>query len=156
MKKINKDEVIEFLSKCSSETKMYVGCDSTRYRVRGEWFAEYTTVLVVHIDGCKGCRIFGQMDKERDYDNIAKKPSLRLMNEVYRCAALFLDLKEILTNYEVEVHLDINPNLNYGSSCVISQATGYIKGMCNVIPLCKPNAFAASYAADRLKSISGL
>jgi predicted RNase H-related nuclease YkuK (DUF458 family) len=50
------------------------------------------------------------------------------------------------------VHLDINPDEMHGSSCVINEAVGYIKGMCNVIPLVKPNAFAASYAADRYKS----
>jgi hypothetical protein len=36
---------------------------------------------------------------------------------------------------------------------VLSQAIGYIKGTCNVIPLVKPQAFAASYCADRLKEI---
>ena len=41
----------------------------------------------------------------------------------------------------------------YGSSCVINEAVGYIRGVCNVTPLCKPEAFAASYAADRLKHI---
>jgi hypothetical protein len=41
----------------------------------------------------------------------------------------------------------------YGSSCVINEAIGYIKGMCNVVPLVKPNAFAASYAADRYKGL---
>jgi len=50
--------------------------------------------------------------------------------------------------------LDINPDEQYGSSCVISQAVGYIKGTCNVIPFVKPEAFAASYAADRFKSLA--
>jgi predicted RNase H-related nuclease YkuK (DUF458 family) len=36
---------------------------------------------------------------------------------------------------------------------VISQAVGYIKGVCNVIPFVKPDAFAASYAADRFKGL---
>jgi predicted RNase H-related nuclease YkuK (DUF458 family) len=30
---------------------------------------------------------------------------------------------------------------------------GYIRGVCNVIPMVKPRAFAASYAADRLKEV---
>jgi predicted RNase H-related nuclease YkuK (DUF458 family) len=41
----------------------------------------------------------------------------------------------------------------HGSSCVVQQAVGYIRGMCNVTPMVKPEAFAASYAADRLKEI---
>jgi predicted RNase H-related nuclease YkuK (DUF458 family) len=41
----------------------------------------------------------------------------------------------------------------HGSSCVINEAVGYIRGVCNVVPFVKPNAFAASYAADRYKSL---
>ena len=75
------------------------------------------------------------------------------MNEVYKLADLYLQLKDVLEDREVQVHLDINPNEMHGSSCVINEAVGYIRGMCNVIPLVKPNAFAASYCADRLKHI---
>jgi predicted RNase H-related nuclease YkuK (DUF458 family) len=74
------------------------------------------------------------------------------MNEVYKIADLYLKLHDVLEDRDVEVHLDINPNEVHGSSCVINEATGYIKGMCNVIPMVKPKAFAASYAADRYKS----
>jgi predicted RNase H-related nuclease YkuK (DUF458 family) len=49
--------------------------------------------------------------------------------------------------------LDINPSEMHGSNCVIQEAIGYIRGTCNVIPLVKPEAFAASYAADRLKGL---
>jgi len=59
----------------------------------------------------------------------------------------------VLEGRNVEVHLDISPDDMHGSSCVISQAIGYIKGTCNVMPFVKPNAFAASYAADRFKSL---
>ena len=80
---------------------------------------------------------------------------MRLMNEVYKVADLYLRLGDILEDFDVEVHLDINPSEMHGSSCVINEAIGYIRGMCNVIPLVKPKAFAASYAADRYKSIVG-
>jgi predicted RNase H-related nuclease YkuK (DUF458 family) len=59
----------------------------------------------------------------------------------------------VLEGRTVEVHLDINPDEMHGSSCVISQAIGYIKGTCNVVPFVKPEAFAASYAADRFRSL---
>jgi predicted RNase H-related nuclease YkuK (DUF458 family) len=62
-------------------------------------------------------------------------------------------LKDVLEDRDVEVHLDINPDEMHGSSCVINEAVGYIRGMCNVIPLVKPEAFAASFAADRLKFV---
>jgi predicted RNase H-related nuclease YkuK (DUF458 family) len=78
---------------------------------------------------------------------------MRLMTEVYKIAELYLKLAEVLEGRDVQVHLDINPNEMHGSSCVINEATGYIRGMCNVVPMVKPNAFAASYCADRLKEI---
>lgn len=152
-KKINILEVSEFIKAQSPSTKIYLGCDSEKYRVRNEWYADYILAIVVHIDGCHGCKIFGEVHTEKDYDRKKNKPSTRLMTEVYKVADLYLKLAEVLEGKDVEVHLDINPDEEYGSSCVINQAIGYIKGMCNVIPLVKPNAFAASYAADRLKSI---
>mgnify|MGYP003350749309 CR=1 FL=1 len=60
---------------------------------------------------------------------------------------------DVLEDRHVEVHLDINPDEMYGSSCVVNQAIGYVRGTCNLTPLVKPNAFAASYAADRLKEV---
>jgi predicted RNase H-related nuclease YkuK (DUF458 family) len=66
---------------------------------------------------------------------------------------LFQKLSDVLADRHVEVHLDINPDEKYGSSCVVQQAIGYIKGTCNIIPMVKPNAFAASYAADRLREV---
>jgi predicted RNase H-related nuclease YkuK (DUF458 family) len=66
---------------------------------------------------------------------------------------VFQRLAPVLEDYEVAVHLDINPNEMHGSSCVVQQAIGYIRGTCNVVPMVKPEAFAASYAADRLKSL---
>jgi predicted RNase H-related nuclease YkuK (DUF458 family) len=75
------------------------------------------------------------------------------MTEVYKVSELYLKLADVLEGRQVEVHLDINPDEQYGSSCVISQAVGYIKGTCNVIPFVKPEAFAASYAADRFKGL---
>jgi len=75
------------------------------------------------------------------------------MNETFKIADLYMKLAEVLEDRHVEVHLDINPDEHHGSSCVINEATGYIRGMCNVIPMVKPNAWAASYAADRMKEI---
>jgi predicted RNase H-related nuclease YkuK (DUF458 family) len=108
---------------------------------------------VVHINGNNGCKIFGEVQRERDWDQKKDKPRMRLMNEVYKIAELYLKLNEVLEDRAVEVHLDINPNEMHGSSCVVNEAIGYIRGMCNVIPMVKPQAFAASYCADRLKEI---
>jgi predicted RNase H-related nuclease YkuK (DUF458 family) len=150
-KHINIAEVSMFINECSSETKIYLGCDSERFRVDGVWYVDYITAVVVHLDGKHGCKIFGAVERERDYGIAANKPKMRLMGEVYRVADLYLELSKTIA-HDIEVHLDLNPSLQYGSSVAVQEAVGYIKGMCNVVPMVKPNAFAASYVADQFKS----
>jgi predicted RNase H-related nuclease YkuK (DUF458 family) len=151
---IKLETVQQYLATCGPNTKIYLGADSFRYREGKQWWAEYTVALVIHVNGNNGCKIFGEVSRERDYDHKLSKPSMRLMNEVYKVSEVFQRLAPELEDYHVEVHLDINPDEHAGSSCVITQAIGYIRGTCNVIPLVKPNAFAASYAADRLKKLA--
>ena len=153
MKKLNLNEVKQFIENQSPETKIYIGCDSERMKIDKVWYADYITAIVVHINGNNGCKLFGEVVRERDYDQKQSRPRYRLMNEVYKVSELYLRLADVLVDRNVEVHLDINPNEMTGSSCVINEAIGYIKGTCNVIPLVKPQAFAASYAADRLKGL---
>lgn len=151
--KLNIPEVAEFIRAQTPETRIYLGCDSERYRIDNVWYADYILAVVVHIDGKHGCRLFGEVTTERDFDQRRDRPATRLMSEVYKVSELYLQLAEVLEGRDVEVHLDINPDEQYGSSCVIQQAVGYIRGVCNVIPMVKPEAFAASYAADRLKHV---
>jgi predicted RNase H-related nuclease YkuK (DUF458 family) len=153
MKKLDLDQVAEFIRAQSPETKIYLGCDSERLRIDGAWHADYVLAIVVHINGNNGCKIFGEVHRERVWDQKVSKPAMRLMTEVYKVSELYLKLAEVLEGRDVEVHLDINPDEMHGSSCVVSQAIGYIKGTCNVIPFVKPYAFAASYAADRFKGL---
>lgn len=152
-KKINIEEVKAFIDLQSLQTKIYIGADSVRYRKNGVWYADYTLAIVIHIDGCHGCKIFGEVQTELDYDAKASKPSIRLMNEVYKVAELYQSIVDVIGDREVQIHLDINPDESHVSSMVIQQAVGYIRGVCNIVPLVKPNAFAASYAADRLKEV---
>ena len=153
MKKLNLEEIKAFIDAQTPETKIYLGADSERFNMNGVWYADYILAIVIHINGNNGCKIFGEVQRERDYDQKQSKPRYRLMNEVYKVSELYLKLAEVLGEREVQVHLDINPNEMHGSSCVVNEAIGYIRGTCNVIPLVKPNAFAASYAADRYKGL---
>ena len=153
MKKLDLEEVKRYIDAQTPETRIYLGCDSERLRIDGVWYADYVLAIVVHINGNNGCKLFGEVHRERVYDQKASKPAMRLMAEVYKVSELYLKLAEVLEGRNVEVHLDINPNELHGSSCVISQAIGYIKGTCNVVPFVKPQAFAASYAADRFKGL---
>lgn len=153
MKQIDIEEVKDFILAQSPETKIYLGADSERFNIGSDWYADYTLAIVVHINGNNGCKIFGEVQRERDYDQKKNRPRMRLMNEVYKVAELYHKLHDVLEDRDVQIHLDINPNEMHGSSCVINEATGYIRGMCNVIPMVKPQAFAASYCADRMKHI---
>ena len=75
MKKINLDEVKAFIDVQSPESRIYIGADSERFRINGVWHADYTVVIVVHVDGKHGCRVFGEVTRERDYDQ--RKESLQ-------------------------------------------------------------------------------
>ena len=149
MKKINRQAVIDLLEQHDENTKLYFGCDSIRFKIARLWYAEFTTVLVVHKDGCHGAKIFAQVDRERDYDNKAARPFNRMMNEAIKVANLYLEFEDIVLPYHTEVHLDINRDDIHGSSCAVKAASGYVQGVTNVIPILKPCAYAASYAADR-------
>ena len=151
--KFNFVKVKEYIEAQGPDTKIYIGCDSERFRKHDMWYADYTLAIVVHIDGKHGCKIFGEVQTEIDYDAKNSKPSMRLMTEVYKVAELYHKIVDVVEDKEVQIHLDINPKECYNSSVVIQQAVGYIKGTCNVVPMVKPNAFAASYAADRLKEV---
>ena len=153
MKNFNIEEVKQFLATQGPDTKVYLGADSERVRFNGVWYADYALAVVVHIDGRHGCKIFGFVDRELDYDHKKSKPAMRLMTEVYKVSELYLKLYDAIP-HDIQIHLDINLSEMHGSSCVVNEAIEYIKGTCNVIPLIKPKAFAASYAADRFKSIA--
>ena len=146
-------EVAQYIEQQGPDTKIYIGGDSHRFLKEGRWFAEYTMVVVVHKDAKHGCKIFGENSVEPDYDSVKNKPRLRLMNEVYKIADLYLELNDIIGDRPIEIHLDINAKEEAGSSCVVQQAVGYIRGVCHVVPMTKPRAFAASCAADRAKEL---
>jgi predicted RNase H-related nuclease YkuK (DUF458 family) len=150
----NIEEVKHYIRNTSSASKIYIGCDSERFLLNSKWYADYATVVVIHINGKNGAKVFGEVTREFDYDAKLSRPSLRLMNEVTKVASLYFDLKDSIGSKYCELHLDINPNEKYGSSCVVTQAIGYIMGTCGLKPRLKPESFAASIAADRFKTIA--
>lgn len=155
MRKINIDELKEFIDSQTQETKIYIGCDSFRHKKGGKWFASYTTVVVVHMNGRNGCRVFGEIVSEEDYDQKKSRPAMRLMNEVYKAVAMLEEIMPVIGDREVELHLDINPNKMHGSSCVIDQAVGYVRGVAGVEPKVKPDGWAATHAADHFRTFRG-
>jgi predicted RNase H-related nuclease YkuK (DUF458 family) len=145
--------IIEYINQQPANTCVYLGADSERYKKNGRWMADYTLAVVLHHGGRHGCKIFGEIQTEMDYDQRQDKPVVRLMTEVYKVADLYLKLADALVDRHVEIHLDINPDEEHASNAVVQQAIGYIRGVCQMTPQIKPEAFAASFAADRLKEV---
>lgn len=151
--RIDIEEVKKYIESQSSETKIYFGADSERVNVDNKWMVDYLLVIAVHIDGKHGAKVFGQVEREYDFDSKLDRPKLRLMNEVYKIAHLYNECADFLEDRHVEIHLDLNPLPVHGSSCAVSEAIGYVKGMCGMDPVIKPNSWAASICADRLKTL---
>ena len=146
---LNLTEIADYIKTSGEKSKVYIGGDSRRFLVNNRWTAYYAVVVVIHINGNNGCRVFGHKMREPDYDKKRDRPVNRLMTEVYKIADLYLQLAPLIEGREIQVHLDLNPKKEHASNQVVSQAIGYIAGVCGVKPVIKPDSFAASTAADK-------
>jgi predicted RNase H-related nuclease YkuK (DUF458 family) len=151
--KIDKNKLQEYMRKMPEDTKIYFGADSERIRVDGVWYVDYLLVIIVHEGGNKGAKIFGEIQRERDYDKNLSRPKNRMMTEVYKISELYLNLRDAVEEFDVSIHLDINPDIRFGSSVVCKEAIGYIRGTCMMEPVVKPYAWAGSNVADNLKNL---
>lgn len=151
--KIDKNKLQEYLRKMPEDTKIYFGADSERIRVDGVWYVDYLLVIIVHEGGNKGAKIFGEIQRERDYDKNLSRPKNRMMTEVYKISELYLNLRDAVEEFDVSIHLDINPDVRFGSSVACKEAIGYIRGTCMMEPVVKPYSWAGSNVADNLKNL---
>jgi len=151
------DELERFLQTQSDATKIYIGGDSEKIKHGGVWYADYATVVVIHIDGCRGCKIFGQVERERVFDQKRDRPVMRLMTEVRKISEMYLRIAPMIERFElldnVQIHLDLNAKKIHASNLVVNEAVGYIRAMTGYEPQIKPDAWSASYAADRFKEV---
>ncbi len=152
-KTLDVEALRSFLTTMTPETKIYIGGDSKRIKRAGVWYADYTTVVVVHMNGKNGGRIFGESVRERVFDPKNDKPRQRLMTEVYKISEMYLRIADIIDKFDVQIHLDLNSKRVHNSNLVVQEAIGYIRGTCNMEPQIKPEAWAASYCADRLHDV---
>ena len=60
MKQLDLAEVKAYIEAQGPDTKIYLGADSERFMMNGQWYADYTLAIVVHINGRHGCKIFGE------------------------------------------------------------------------------------------------
>jgi uncharacterized protein len=145
------EDLVDLLCTLDTNTKIYIGTDSVRFKRDGRWYAKYATVLIVHKNGNNGCKVYAHHSVEPDYDLKKNRPAMRLMNEVIKTCELYTQVAPFIDSYDVEIHLDINPDTKHGSSCVATQAAGYALGITGLeesqIKL-KPESFCASFGAD--------
>lgn len=142
------EDMVDLLAKLDTTTKIYLGCDSVRYRKDNRTWARFATVAIVHMNGKNGCRIFSSISREPDFDVKKNRPKMRMMNEVMKVCALYNQLIPFIDEFDVEIHLDINQNPIHGSNCAATEAAGYVLGMTGIEPKLKPESWAASFGAD--------
>ena len=138
------EEAKQAIFDSSQESSVYIGCDSIRFRKNKQWYAKYSTVVIVHMDSKKGCRLFHESVDMPDYGNLKQ----RLLTEVQHAVAAATEIIEVLGDRHMEIHLDINPNPKHKSSIAVKEALGWVKGSLGIDAKIKPSAFAATHAAD--------
>lgn len=152
------DEIEEFII-AHPDAKIYLGCDSKRIRHKK---VRYATVIIIHYGAAEstdgfghGAKIFGEITQERIVDEYASKPFLRMIREVELTIQMFRRLEyTLITRIEdVEIHVDVNPKENHGSNVAYGAAQGMIESQLGISPKFKPEAFCASYGADRFCNV---
>lgn len=140
---------IEYIKKfiaINPDSKVYLGVDSQRAKRDKVKFA---IVVVIHYNGCNGARVFHDITYDKITDAKLGRPFNRMMKEVQLVTELYTKLEDVLIDREFEIHLDVNPETGTGSNVAYGAAKGMIWGMVGVEPICKPDAFAATCAADK-------
>lgn len=139
-----KDEIIT-----STETSsVYIGADSKTFLDGEDRYCAYCVTVILHRDSKHGASLYHDITIERDFGDV-KKPRARLMSEVYKVVGIANELIESIGDRHYEIHIDVNPSEKFKSNTALSEANGLILGTFGVKPKCKPEAFAASAAADR-------
>lgn len=138
------EEAKQAILNSSQQSSIYIGCDSIRYRKNKMWYAKYSTVIIVHTDSKKGCRLFHESVDMPDYGNLKQ----RLLTEVQFAVAAATEIIDIIGDRHLEVHLDINPNPKHKSNVAVKEALGWVRGSLGLEAKIKPASFAATHAAD--------
>ena len=128
----------------SQSSSIYIGCDSIRFRKNKQWYAKYSTVVIVHMDSKKGCRLFHESIDMPDYGNLKQ----RLLTEVQHAVATATEIIDVIGDRHLEIHLDINSDPKHKSSVAVKEALGWVKGSLGLDAKITPSAFAATHAAD--------
>jgi predicted RNase H-related nuclease YkuK (DUF458 family) len=157
------DCINEYIRNSHPLSVVMVGCDSVRKEVHGKARAIYSTAVCIrNASGdedsliYRGCKVFGGSVRLPDYGKVIRSGKLanlrmRLMQEVTFALEAFENIYEAIGDRPFEIHLDINGRPDAESHVALQEARGYVMGMTGgIAPEFKPNALAASFAADRV------
>ena len=135
-------EIIVHEKTQGNELKVCIGTDS---QVKGK-YTEFATVIVF-IRKRKG----GFMYFLREMNTQKMSVKQRMLLEVAKSIDIAYELCKIFTAYgvDMEIHADINTNLNFKSNDALKEAMGYILGM-GFSFRAKPHAFASSNCANKV------
>lgn len=141
------EEIQEAIKNSSKTTKVYVGCDSkvTHKGTR----AKFATVVILHLEGCHGGKLYSIIEEENVYGDL-RNPKMRLLTEAHKAIEVASKVLDVIEDRPFQLHLDFNLNEQHKSFAAVKEATAYVLGVLGCKPLFKPNAFAASTAADKL------
>jgi predicted RNase H-related nuclease YkuK (DUF458 family) len=140
------DEAKKAIRESSKSSSIYIGADSIRYKKNGNWWAKYAIVIVLHQDSKRGCKLFHSYVDMQDFGSIKQ----RLLNEVmYAIEATYAVVDDVESRH-LELHIDINPSPRHKSNVALKEALGWVKGSLGIDAVIKPNAWAATHAADHL------
>ena len=139
------EDAKEAIKNSSQESSIYVGCDSIRYKKNGVWWASYCIVIILHKDSKHGCKLFQNTVKYKDFGNMKQ----RLMFEAQLAIETTLEIIDVVGDRHIEIHMDINPDPRHKSSVAVKEALSWAMSF-GVIAKIKPEAFAATHAADHL------
>jgi len=132
----------------TAQYEIYVGCDSQVNRI----YTIYSVAVGIRrvTDGVgRGVHVIHTREKERKYDESRGGIFTRLWKEVEKLAEVSEYLRDNGFDVtEFEAHVDANENEKFASNMIKDSAIGYLRGRGFNVQI-KPNAFAATYAANR-------
>lgn len=135
--------VTEYL-KANTGVEIYVGCDS---QVHGRNI-DYGVVVILHKPHSGGHVMYADVQKPR----LKGAHNETLFNRLWQEVELSLTVAEHLRKSDIKVKyidVDLNPDPRWGSNTVLRAALGYVESM-GYTPRCKPDAWSASYCADKI------
>ena len=115
------EEAKELIAASSPQSAVYIGCDSIRYRKNNQWFAKYSTVIIVHMDSKHGCRLFHESYDLPDYGNLKQ----RLLTEVQHAVATATEIIDAVCRNSGNILRCFLTYLDTGDWC-----TGYLSISC--------------------------